>query len=50
MHLFCSIEHIGMADFPCLGGALDQELILQVYWAPEPEKRGEKKENEAAEE
>lgn len=43
MRLFCSIEHVGMADFPCLGGALDQELILQVYWAPEPEKRGKKR-------
>lgn len=28
MHLFCSIEHIGMADFPRLGGALDQKLSL----------------------
>lgn len=30
MHLFCSIEHIGMADFPRLTGALDQTLMLQV--------------------
>lgn len=40
MHLFCSIEHIGMADFPCLSGALDQKLILQVCCAPQLEKKG----------
>lgn len=45
MHLFCSIEHIGMADFPCLSGALDQKLILQVCWAAQPEKKDERGSN-----
>lgn len=43
MHLFCSIEHIGMADFPCLTGALDQKLILQVCWTPQSEKKAWKR-------
>lgn len=30
MHLFCSIEHVGVADFPSLGGAVDQTVMQRV--------------------
>lgn len=34
MHLFCSIEHIAVAEIPHLSGALDQTLMFQVCSAP----------------
>lgn len=44
MHLFCSIEHIGMADFPRLGGALEQKLSLLSATAREREEKKKKDE------
>ena len=50
MHVFCSIEHIGMADFPRLSGALDQILMLPSFsvhhcWEREDERGGENKQS-----